>query len=431
MGTTTTRRSARWVGIVAALAVMWSVFPSVANAAPTVSLLSAPSAPIVGQPTTARGSVSVPGVHDASIEVLLGGRWSTSQKTKTTNSGAFSVPITYGRTTAGTYRYRLQVDVSGTRVYSREFTITRLDTSLRVIRATPRAAVGGAASVTAHVRNLGAGRPVFTQFLVKGQWVTSRRGVTDTAGNVTIPLTYGAATAGTYTWRLTTVNPYGVRSTIAAHRLTRTGSVAAVIPDSRYSITTGPNLTNRVVLTYDDCPTSLTAFKQTVLAAEAADIGLALFPTGNCMTSGRFDAAFARAHGMHVFNHSVNHPDLTTLSSAGVRRELSAPGITTTYGRPPYGAYNATTKAAYRSVGMRIWTWTVDTNDWRGKSQSQVVNYVVSSSRGGDAVLMHMQWKGFSPTAVRAMKSGLNAKGVSVCRNYVGTVPVKPVSMWC
>lgn len=193
----------------------------------------------------------------------------------------------------------------------------------------------------------------------------------------------------------------------------------------------GPNTTSRVTLTFDDCPTSLSAFKSVVVAAEQMDLGLTLFPTGNCISAGRFDAAFARAHGHYVFNHSINHPDLTTLSYAGVQRELGAPGVVTSFGRPPYGALNATVRSAYASVGMQPWLWNIDTNDWQGKSSASVISYVVNNAQPGNSVLMHMQWNGFNASALSQMKAGLNARGIGVCRNYPGTTPVRPISMDC
>ncbi|RMB61845.1 polysaccharide deacetylase family protein [Tessaracoccus antarcticus] len=200
---------------------------------------------------------------------------------------------------------------------------------------------------------------------------------------------------------------------------------------ANYNISKGPNSTNRVTLTFDDCPKSLSAFKTTVLAAEEAGIALAVLPTGDCIRAGKIDTSFAREHGHYVFNHSISHPDLTTLSYAGVVKQLGAPGVVTTYGRPPYGAWNSTVKKAYDAVGMKIWIWNVDTNDWKGKSQSEVVNYVVANAKAGNSVLMHMQWNGFSGSALRAMKSGLAAKGISVCRNQGATTPVKPAAMNC
>lgn len=222
----------------------------------------------------------------------------------------------------------------------------------------------------------------------------------------------------------------------AATLVTLVGMVAGALvqsaaPAHAYDRTRGPNQTNRVILTFDDCPTSLSSFYAAVTAAEKLDIGLALFPTGNCITAGRFDAAYARAHGHYVFNHSITHPDLRTLSYDGVKRELGAPGVVTTYGRPPYGALNSTVLAAYAAVGMQPWTWTVDTNDWQGRTMSAVVNHVITYSQPGDTVLMHMQWNAFNGTALSQMKSGLAARGIGVCRNYPGTTPVRPAATNC
>ncbi len=202
-------------------------------------------------------------------------------------------------------------------------------------------------------------------------------------------------------------------------------------PPVNYNIYKGPNSTNRVTLTFDDCPKTFSAFRATVLAAEEAGIALALLPTGNCITEGRFDPVFARAHGHYVFNHSISHPDLTKLSYANVVHQLGAPGVVTTYGRPPYGALNATVRRAYDAVGMRIWTWNIDTNDWKNKSQQEIVNYVVKNTRAGNSVLMHMQWNAFNGSALRSMKSGLANKGIAVCRNQGATTPMKPSAMDC
>lgn len=199
---------------------------------------------------------------------------------------------------------------------------------------------------------------------------------------------------------------------------------------TRYSISKGANRSNYVVLSYDDCPKSLSAFRDTVLGAESLGIALSLFPTGNCITQGRFDAAFARAHGHYVFNHSISHPELTTLSYSSAYYQLGAPGVTANYGRPPYGSYNTlTVRNAYAQRAMRIWTWNVDTRDWEGKSQSSVVSYVVGNTRAGDTVLMHMPWNAFNTSALSQMKSGLSSRGLAVCRNK-GATAVRP-SMSC
>ena len=198
-----------------------------------------------------------------------------------------------------------------------------------------------------------------------------------------------------------------------------------------YWYRTGPNMSRRVALTFDDCPLSLAAFKRVVVGAERLGIGMMLFPTGVCIQSGRFSASFARAHGHYVFNHSISHPDLARLSYAGVLRQLGGPGVQSRYGRPPFGSYSATVARAYAARGMKIWTWSVDTLDWRGRSQHSVVSTAVHAPRAGGTVLMHMQWHGFSVSALRQMKAGLDRRGLGVCRNFPGTTPVRSWTVRC
>ena len=217
------------------------------------------------------------------------------------------------------------------------------------------------------------------------------------------------------------------------NKLSQTGKVDQPTWDKlAYYRTYGPNYTSRIVLTYDDCPKSLAAMKTMVRYAKSINVGLVLAPTGNCIKSGLFDVAYARAYGQYVINHSVSHPDLTTLSYSQVLYQLGSPGVVTNFGRPPYGALNTTVLNAYAAKGMKPWTWNVDTNDWQSKTQSQVVSYVVTYAFARATVLMHMQWNGFNPTALSQMKSGLANKGKYLCRAYPGTTPAKlPTSLSC
>lgn len=192
----------------------------------------------------------------------------------------------------------------------------------------------------------------------------------------------------------------------------------------------GGNRSNRVILTYDDCPTSLTALKTTLRAATDLGVALALFPTGNCITAGKFDAAYARSLGHYVFNHSISHPYLTRVSYAEAVRQLGAPGVVATYGRPPYGDYNATVRRAYDAVGMRIWLWNYDTLDYQGASSAVLTRRVVTNAGPGDTVLMHMKWNGFNGPTIKAMRDGLAAKGIGMCRNH-GPVEAKPAEVTC
>ena len=86
---------------------------------------------------------------------------------------------------------------------------------------------------------------------------------------------------------------------------------------------------------------------------------------------------------------------------------------------------------AFAAKSMRMWLWDVDTNDWRGKTQSQVVSYVITYAHSRDTVLMHMGWNAFTPGAMSAMKAGLARKGLGVCRNPGTTTPTYPRTIGC
>jgi peptidoglycan-N-acetylglucosamine deacetylase len=215
------------------------------------------------------------------------------------------------------------------------------------------------------------------------------------------------------------------------------GGSGASAPPAGDSIEIGPNSTSRVILTYDDCPRSLGAFAEVVSWAQSRGIGLVIAPTGDCISAFRSSdgvdlAALARQHGQYVINHSVSHRDLTTLSCSDAAGELGAPGVVTNFGRPPYGALNSAAHCGYAQVGMTPWLWSVDTRDWTGKSEHEVVASVVEKAQPGSTVLMHLQWNGFSPSAIGSMRDGLAARGLELCRAHPGTSPVElPPSLPC
>ena len=208
-------------------------------------------------------------------------------------------------------------------------------------------------------------------------------------------------------------------------------ALVTAAPRSGYSRWRGPYSSDRVVLSYDDCPRSRAAFTSAVRSARDAGVSLALFPTGQCLRTGRFDAAYARSLGHWVFNHSVSHPDMRRLSLRRVRAELRAPGVVTSFGRPPYGAFDATVLRAYAAERMRVWIWTYDTVDWKGGSRPTIVRRVVDNATAGSSVLLHMQWHAFDGTAIRAMKRGLAGRGLGVCRNLGQRTALRPDRMRC
>lgn len=80
------------------------------------------------------------------------------------------------------------------------------------------------------------------------------------------------------------------------------------------------------------------------------------------------------AEGHYVGNHTYTHPNLTKLSEAQIRDEISK--TATLIGdadrgikllRPPFGAHNQLVDQIAREMGYRVVLWNVDTNDWNPK----------------------------------------------------------------
>jgi peptidoglycan/xylan/chitin deacetylase (PgdA/CDA1 family) len=99
-------------------------------------------------------------------------------------------------------------------------------------------------------------------------------------------------------------------------------------------------------------------------------------------------------YGGIVESHTINHPDLTKLSSGQLQNEVcgTLDDFQTVFGRrptlfrPPYGSYNANVQAAAASCGFKaIVMWKGSTNDGRFDLQDG------SQLTPGDIVLMHFR----------------------------------------
>ena len=124
------------------------------------------------------------------------------------------------------------------------------------------------------------------------------------------------------------------------------------------------------------------------------------------------------ADGYLEGNHTWNHPNMTTLSSAaqGTQMDQATAEQESLIGwgpcafRPPGGNYNATTLSLAQQRGMKVWLWSVDTEDWKakGSSSSYWVNRIISlaESEGGTQahplILMHNAPSG-DPATVLAL----------------------------
>ena len=149
-----------------------------------------------------------------------------------------------------------------------------------------------------------------------------------------------------------------------------------------------------VALTYDDGPTTHTEATSDLLARYG--LHAAFFLTGEHIVKNPDAVRALQADGHQIGNHSNTHPDLTKLPKAEWQREIvenddiiaATIGEMPTLFRPPYGATNEEIEAYAEEQGLVQALWTLDTNDWSGKTASQVDDEI-AKARAGDIILMH------------------------------------------
>ena len=104
------------------------------------------------------------------------------------------------------------------------------------------------------------------------------------------------------------------------------------------------------------------------------------------------------AEGHEVGNHTLNHPNLSKMSNAAVRRELdigrdsiiAACGVKPRTMRPPYGALTSSQRSwIFKDYGYPTILWDVDPNDWKKPGASVVTSRILNGTRNGSIVLAH------------------------------------------
>lgn len=98
--------------------------------------------------------------------------------------------------------------------------------------------------------------------------------------------------------------------------------------------------------------------------------------------------------GMELANHTYDHKDLTKLTEDQISEEIDktssliqdAAGELPDTLRPPGGSYNTQVQEL---AGMPIVKWSIDTKDWKTKSEDQTYQCVMDNAEDGSIVLMH------------------------------------------
>ena len=167
-----------------------------------------------------------------------------------------------------------------------------------------------------------------------------------------------------------------------------------------------------VALTFDDGPGKYTDRILDTLQANGAKA--TFFMLGQNVPSYPDAVRKMDSMGCELANHTYDHTSLDSLDASGVQNEVESTnskiaaivGHGATLVRPPYGAYNSTTKA---NAGLPMILWSVDTLDWETRNAQSTYDAVMAA-KDGDVILMH-DIHGPTADAVDMIVPALKAKG--------------------
>ena len=149
-----------------------------------------------------------------------------------------------------------------------------------------------------------------------------------------------------------------------------------------------------VAITYDDGPGTKSE-KRIIKCLKKHGAVATFFYLGNRVGYSSNNVKNAYKIGCEIGNHSWDHSDLTGLSAAGVKSQLSRTnkaihkliGVTPELYRPPYGSFN---QSVLDAANMPAILWTVDTLDWSSRDPKAVFNIVKKTKKlDGKIILMH------------------------------------------
>lgn len=171
-----------------------------------------------------------------------------------------------------------------------------------------------------------------------------------------------------------------------------------------------------VWLTFDDSGT--TSQIQSLLSIlRKYNVRATFFPTGQFATDRPDLITLMKNEGHIVGNHSYSHPDLMTLSSSGIRSEITRadaairpyPSSRRVF-RAPYGSgsYSSTLNSILTGYNYQNCFWTVDTRDWAGTSASSMLSNIKANTRARGVILFHMHGRytaSVLPSAIEYLKT--------------------------
>lgn len=199
-----------------------------------------------------------------------------------------------------------------------------------------------------------------------------------------------------------------------------------ITPASLNEVVRGKTGRKQVAITLDAGATSV-AFPKEIAALDKYKVKVTFFLTGRWVLENPLFAQKIADDGMEIANHTMNHPDLTTVSEAEVKAEISnaAAAIERVTGKSPwplfrfpYGARDDRTAKIVKDLGYRSVFWTYDSLDSVGPPKS--ADFLVSRITGlsdreldGAVILLHLG-NATSGDALDPILANLTSRGFQI-----------------
>ncbi|GHD14974.1 hypothetical protein GCM10007147_01590 [Nocardiopsis kunsanensis] len=177
--------------------------------------------------------------------------------------------------------------------------------------------------------------------------------------------------------------------------------------------------TTCVALTFDDGPGGGTPQLLDTLGRH--DARATFFVTGHPVQEHPETLRRAYAEGHEIANHTLNHPDLTSIGADEATMDLSSTqalvlretGYEMDLMRPPYGATDGGVAAVSEEMGLAQILWSVDTNDWLHRDAEKVADTALEGADDGAIILMH-DIHSTTITAAEEIVQELESRGVEM-----------------
>jgi delta-lactam-biosynthetic de-N-acetylase len=228
-----------------------------------------------------------------------------------------------------------------------------------------------------------------------------------------IPVPTGISTPSPGTTVIPTTLPTQGTTPTPQPTLSSCSTPPGVQPVSSAEIALGNTNERHIALTFDaGGPSEPTARILDILAKH--HVHSTFFITGDWANLNPDLVRRIHNEGHEIGNHTMNHPDLRTLSDPRVCTELnqaeqvisSLTGVTTQpYYRPPYGGRDTRVRTLAAQIGYRTVYWTIDTLDWQTTATpDSITKIVMENIKNGAIVLMHAGSQVESQTLDELMK---------------------------